>query len=95
MKYSNERFHTGGFIMGDVYERNIDDESKRLIPAYVGVYDEERLLGYIAEELDTAYFDELRLNMDSLAAGTFYLLDGNGMIITAGDTKQKKIFHIL
>lgn len=90
MKYSNERFHTGGFIMGDVYERNIDDESKRLIPAYVGVYDEERLLGYIAEELDTAYFDELRLNMDSLAAGTFYLLDGNGMIITAGDTKQKK-----
>ena len=90
MKYSNERFHTGGFIMGDVYERNIDDESKRLIPAYVGVYDEERLIGYIAEELDTAYFDELRLNMDSLAAGTFYLLDGNGMIITAGDTKQKK-----
>lgn len=90
MKYSNERFHTGGFIMGDVYERNIDDESKKLIPAYVGVYDEERLLGYIAEELDTAYFDELRLNMDSLAAGTFYLLDGNGMIITAGDTKQKK-----
>lgn len=90
MKYSNERFHTGGFIMGDVYERNMDDESKRLIPAYVGVYDEERLLGYIAEELDTAYFDELRLNMDSLAAGTFYLLDGNGMIITAGDTKQKK-----
>lgn len=31
MKYSNERFHTGGFIMGDVYERNIDDESKKLI----------------------------------------------------------------
>lgn len=90
MKYSNERFHTGGFIMGDVYERNIDDESKKLIPAYVGVYDKERLLGYVAEELDTAYFDELRLNMDSLAAGTFYLLDGNGMIITAGDTKQKK-----
>lgn len=47
MKYSNERFHTGGFIMGDVYERNIDDESKKLIPAYVGVYDRERLLGYV------------------------------------------------
>lgn len=45
---------------------------------------------YVSEELDTEYFDGLRLNMDSLAAGTFYLLDGNGAIITAGDTKQTK-----
>ena len=42
------------------------------------------------EELDTAYFDDLRLNMDTLADGTFYLLDGNGAIITAGDTKNKR-----
>ncbi len=65
---------------------------KKVVPAYIGVFDGERLIGYIAEELDTAYFDELRLNMDSLAEGTFYLLDGNGAIITAGDTKQKKSF---
>ena len=44
----------------------------------------------MAEELDTAYFDELRLNMDFLADGTFYLLDGNNTIITAGNTTEQK-----
>lgn len=90
MKYSDDRFHTGDFIIGDVYERDIDGVSKKLVPAYVGIYDHDRLIGYVAEELDTGYFDGLRLNIDSLAAGTFYLLDGNGTIITAGDNKQKK-----
>lgn len=90
MKYSNDKFHTGNFIIGDVYERDIDGTSKKLVPAYVGIYDDGSLIGYVSEELDTEYFDGLRLNMDSLAAGTFYLLDGNGAIITAGDTKQTK-----
>lgn len=50
----------------------------------------EFMIGYVMEELDTAYFDDLRLNMDTLADGTFYILDGNGAIITAGDTKNKR-----
>lgn len=60
------------------------------MPAYTGVYYNNELIGYVMEELDTAYFDDLRLNMDTLADGTFYLLDGNGAIITAGDTKTRE-----
>jgi len=67
-----------------------EGEKKNVVPAYTGVYYNNELIGYVMEELDTAYFDDLRLNMDTLADGTFYLLDGNGAIITAGDTKNKR-----
>lgn len=93
LKNIDKKFHTGQFIMGNVYERVTDNGNKRLVPAYIGIYKNDELIGYIAEELDTAYFDELRLNMDSLASGTFYLLDGQGAIITAGDTRQKESIH--
>ena len=90
MKDVNPKYQTGEFIIGDVYERITDDGRKNVVPAYTGVYYNNELIGYVMEELDTAYFDDLRLNMDTLADGTFYLLDGNGAIITAGDTKNKR-----
>ena len=90
MKYVDKCFHTGDFIIGNVYERETDDGLKKIVPAYIGVFWNDNLIGYIAEELDTAYFDQLRLNMDSLAEATFYILDGNYAIITAGTTTQKE-----
>ena len=90
MKDVDPKYQTGEFIIGDVYERITDDSRKNVVAAYTGVYYNNELIGYVMEELDTAYFDDLRLNMDTLADGTFYLLDGNGAIITAGDTKNKR-----
>ena len=90
MKDVDPKYQTGEFIIGDVYERITDDGRTNVVPAYTGVYYNNELIGYVMEELDTAYFDDLRLNMDTLADGTFYLLDGNGAIITAGDTKNKR-----
>lgn len=90
MKDVDPKYQTGEFIIGDVYERITYDGRKNVVPAYTGVYYNNELIGYVMEELDTAYFDDLRLNMDTLADGTFYLLDGNGAIITAGDTKNKR-----
>jgi diguanylate cyclase (GGDEF) domain len=90
MKDVDPKYQTGEFIIGDVYERITDDGRKNVVPTYTGVYYNNELIGYVMEELDTAYFDDLRLNMDTLADGTFYLLDGNGAIITAGDTKNKR-----
>ena len=94
LKNADTKFHAGTFIMGDVYERQTDDGLKRVVPAYIGVYEKSELIGYISEELDTTYFDELRLNMDSLSSGTFYLLDGNNSIITAGKKTQKNLLQI-
>lgn len=93
MKNVDPKYQTGKFIIGDVYERMTDDGKKNVVPAYTGVYCNDELIGYVMEELDTAYFDNLRLNIDSFANGTFYILDGNGVIITAGDTKSKSSLH--
>ena len=95
MKDVDPKYQTGEFIIGDVYERITDDGRKNVVPAYTGVYYNNELIGYVMEELDTAYFDDLRLNMDTLADGTFYLLDGNGAIITAGDTKNNRSLKTL
>ena len=94
-KNVNERFRTGEFIIGNAYERDTDDGVKKLVPAYLGIYVEQRLVGFVSEELDTQYFDDLRMNMGSLADGTFYLIDGNGEIITAGDSKHESLTHFV
>lgn len=86
----DNKFHTGDFVMGNVYERVTDDGLKRVVPAYVGIFDGETLIGYVVEELDVQYFNNLRLNMDTVSNGTFYLLDGEMSIITAGDNSQKE-----
>lgn len=95
LKNVNERFRTGEFIIGNSYERNTDDGNRKLVPAYIGIYDEGKLIGYVSEELDTEYFDDLRMNMNSLADGTFYLIDGNGKIITAGDNQHQSLTQFI
>lgn len=90
MRILDDKYHTGEFIMGDVYERETNNGVKRVVPAYIGIYNKDTLIGYVVEELDTTYFDELRLNMKSLSEGTFYLLDGTNNIITGGQRKTRQ-----
>ncbi len=83
-QYSDAKYKTGSFIMGNVYERETDDGLKRMIPAYIGIFEGDKLIGYLIEEIDCSYFDRLRLQTDFLKDGTLYLLDGNNAPITAG-----------
>lgn len=36
LKETDEKFHTGRFIIGNVYERQTDDGLKKIVPAYIG-----------------------------------------------------------
>ncbi len=83
-QHSDAKYQTGSFIMGNVYERETDDGLKRMLPAYIGIFEEGELIGYLIEEIDCSYFDRLRLQTDFLEEGTLYLLDGNKTPITAG-----------
>ena len=94
MKDVDPKYQTGEFIIGDVYERITDDGRKNVVPAYTGVYYNNELIGYVMEELDTAYFNELRLNMDTLADGTFYILEQWGDHHSRGHKKQEKLKDI-
>ncbi len=89
-KYSNPAYHTGDFVIGNIYDRETDDGLKRIIPAYTGVYYEGELIGYLIEEIECDYFDRLRLNTDFLEEGTLYLLDGEMQLITAGTSDEEE-----
>ncbi len=83
-QYSDIKNHSGMFALGNIYDRQTDKGMKRIIPAYIGIYHEGELIGYLIEEIDCTYFDRLRLQTDFLEEGTIYLLDGVDNIITAG-----------
>ncbi len=87
-KYSNEKYHTGQFVLGDIYDRETDDGLKRIIPAYIGIYRDGSLIGYLVEEIECMYFDRLRLQTDFLEDGTLYLVDGKSNLITAGTSEE-------
>ncbi len=83
-RYSDEKYQKGSFMMGNVYERETDAGLKRMIPVFIGIFDGDKLIGYLIEEIDCSYFDRLRLQTDFLEEGTLYLLDGENKPITAG-----------
>ncbi len=87
-QYSDERYKSGAFVMGNAYERETDTGMKRIISAFIGIYDGEELIGYLIQEIDCDYFNRLRLQTDFLEDGTLYLLDGNMQIITAGTAEE-------
>ncbi len=87
-QYSDSVNKTGAFVIGDAYERETDDGIKHIIPAFIGVYQDGELIGYLIQEIDCDYFNRLRLQTDFLEDGTLYLLDGNNHIITAGTVDE-------
>ncbi len=87
-QYSEDKYKTGLFSIGNTYERETDSGLKLIIPAYIGIYEDEKLIGYLIEEIDCSYFNRLRLQTDFLEDGTLYLLDGKNNIITAGTAKE-------
>lgn len=87
-KYLDSKYHSGEFFVGNIYERETDEGMKRIIPAYVGIYHDGELIGYLIEEIECEYFDGLRLKTDFLEGGTLYLLDGKLGLITAGTGEE-------
>ncbi len=90
LQYSRNRYHTGEFIMGNVYDRETDEGVKHILPAYIGIYHEGELIGYLVEEIECEYFNNLRLQTDFLDVGTLYLFDENMQIITAGTATETR-----
>ncbi len=87
---SDPKNHTGEFIMGNAYERKTDNGIKRIVPSYIGIYNNDTLIGYLIQENDCEYFNRLRVQTDFLEDGTLYLTDGNGEIITAGTGSEEE-----
>ncbi len=87
---SDPQNHTGEFVMGNAYERETDKGIKRIVPSYIGIYDGDKLIGYLIQENDCEYFNRLRVQTDFLEDGTLYLTDGNNNLITAGTGSEEE-----
>lgn len=81
---ANEKFLSGNFAISDVYERETADGTKRVVNAIQGIFDNGELIGYVTQEIETAYFDQNRTETNLWDSGTLYILDGKNNLITAG-----------
>ena len=81
---------SGEFLISQVYKRRIRNSEYRVVAAYAGVYHEDKLIGYIVEEIPTSYFDQYRASVNLSAGGTMYITDGNNQIITAGSSGEEE-----
>ncbi len=79
----------GGFNIGDAYTRQTETGLKRLVTAYIGVFHEGELVGYIIEEIPTSFFEQFHANKVFWDHGVMQILDGYGEIITVGGNKEK------
>jgi len=79
---------SGEFLISQVYKRMIRSNEYRVVAAFAGIYHEDKLIGYIVEEIPTSYFDQYRASVNLSAGGTMYITDGNNQIITAGSSGE-------
>lgn len=89
LQYTQEQYLTGEFKITNVYERETDDGIKRVVAAFQGITVDDKLVGYVVEEIDVSYFDQYRTEKNLLENGTLYLLDGNQEVITAGSPGEE------
>lgn len=81
---AQERNLTGEFVLGNVYSRQTSREEIEAVLAYIGIYYQGELIGYLAEEIRIDYFERYHKGNVFWDNGTMIIRDGNGKIVTIG-----------
>lgn len=81
---SNAKNLTGKFYIGNIYSRQSEGEEIQAVLAYIGIYHEEELIGYLAEEIRADYFERYHEGNVFWDNGIMIIRDGNGKILTIG-----------
>lgn len=81
---SNAKSLTGKFYIGNIYSRQSEGEEIQAVLAYIGIYHEEELIGYLAEEIRTDYFERYHEGNVFWDNGIMIIRDGKGKILTIG-----------
>lgn len=71
------------------------DSNQKVIAAVQQLYCEDTLSGYIVQELNLSFFEDVRSSASLFNNGTIYLLDGAGQMIAAGDTMESRENFVL
>lgn len=86
---ANPKFLEGGFSVGNVYSAELEEGKVRLVHAYLGIYEQEELIGYLAAEVRVDYFDKYHEGNIFWENGTMVIRDGNGNIVTCGGAGEE------
>lgn len=81
---ADEKFLSGEFIVGNVYERDSDKGKVRAVIAYIGIYHKGELVGYLAEEIRAEFFSRYHQGNVFWDDGILIIRDGNDTIIACG-----------
>lgn len=68
---------------------------KKVIVAVQQIFNGDELLGYVIQELNLTFFEEVRVSANLFNNGTIYLTDGKGNLIAAGDTQSSRDHYVL
>lgn len=72
-----------------------NDSKQKVIAAVQELYCGDTLSGYIVQELNLSFFEDVRSSASLFNNGTIYLLDGAGQMIAAGDTVESRENFVL
>lgn len=86
---ANPKFLEGSFSVGNVYSVETEEGKIRLVHAYLGIYDQEELIGYLAAEVRLDYFDKYHEKNIFWDNGIVIIRDGNGNIVICGGAGEE------
>lgn len=90
LKDTNPKYFNKKMIFTRVTESGQKGNTKRIIAAIMEIYNNEELIGYIVEEINLDFFNNIRTSANLYNNGTIYIVDDSKNIVTAG-SKDKAI----
>lgn len=78
------------FYISNVLHSKVLEEERDVVVAITRIQDEGIILGYILAEINLDFYNNLREQSEFWADSTFYLLDGENKIISAGTSDHER-----
>lgn len=81
---ADPKFLTGDFCVGNMYERDSETGRVKAVIAYIGIYHENELIGFLAEEIQASIFSRYHRGNVFWEEGVMIIRDGKQEIVTCG-----------
>lgn len=95
LKFMDPKYLTPQMRFTHVIASNRDNTTRRVLAAVQQIIDGGEICGYLVEELNLSFFEEVRQSASLFNNGTIYILDGKGQLVTAGDSSDSREEFVL
>lgn len=95
LKNIDSKYLSPELLFTPVIETQRNGQDTRVIAAVMEIYAQDSLSGYFVLELNLDFFAEIRDSAKVYNNGTIYVVDGNGALVTAGDSVSSRDEYVL